>query len=195
MRRKRYAIALGLVTLAAASAGAAPADRGAEGAGAAGVLSLQVDVSERTLYVREDGDVIRTYPIAVGRPENPTPRGSYRIRRIVWNPRWVPPDADWAKGKKARAPGDPKNPMGRVKMFFQEPDYYVHGTREVDSLGQAESRGCIRMRNADVISLAKTVMSHGGATRSESWFRRVLNRVTSTEQVYLSRPVAFTIRS
>jgi lipoprotein-anchoring transpeptidase ErfK/SrfK len=197
MIRRGYALALALVTLAGASAvAAAPGDPVVERTGmAAGVLSLQVDVSERRLYVREDGEVIRTYPIAVGRPENPTPRGSFRVRRIIWNPRWVPPDADWAKGKKARAPGDPKNPMGRVKMFFQEPDYYIHGTHEVDSLGEAESRGCIRMRNSDVIALARTVMQHGGATRTDGWFRRVLNRVTSTEQVYLSRPVSFTIRS
>ena len=162
---------------------------------AAATLTLQVDVSERRLYVREGGEVVNSYPVAVGRPGNPTPRGTFRIRRVVWNPRWVPPDADWAKGKKARAPGDPENPMGRVKVFFQEPDYYIHGTREVDSLGQAESRGCIRMRNADVIALAKTVMAAGGSARSSSWFRRVLDRVTSTQQVYLSNPVTFTIKS
>src|SRR5215217_5926918 len=143
----------------------------------AAALTLEVDVSERKLYVREGGDVVRTYPVAVGRPGNPTPRGRFRIRHIIWNPRWVPPDADWAKGKKPRAPGDPQNPMGRVKMFFQEPDLYIHGTREVDSLGQAESHGCIRMRNSDVIALAQTVMEHGGARRDPSWFRRVRNRV------------------
>ena len=85
--------------------------------------------------------------------------------------------------------------MGKVKLFFREPDYYVHGTRELDSLGEAESRGCIRMRNSDVVALARTVMEHGGASRSASWFRRVMNRVTSTQEVYLSSPVSFTIRS
>lgn len=158
-------------------------------------LAMEVDVSERKLYVRKDGEVLRTYRVAVGRPGNPTPRGKFRVQRIIWNPSWRPPDAAWAKEKKARAPGDPKNPMGRVKMFFQDPDYYIHGTHDVDSLGRAESRGCIRMRNADVIALAKLVMQHGGAKRDEGWFRRVLNRVRSSQEVRLSQPIPFTIKS
>ncbi len=164
-------------------------------AGARSSFALEVDVSERRLYVKEDGEVVRSFPVAVGRPGNPTPRGTFRVRHMIWNPRWVPPDADWAKEKSAKAPGDPKNPMGRVKIFFREPDYYIHGTREVDSLGQAESRGCIRMRNSDVVSLARLVMSKGGTPRDPSWFRRVLNRVTRSQEVYLERSIPFTVRS
>ncbi len=158
-------------------------------------FALEVDVSERRLYVKEDGEVVRTYLVAVGRPGNPTPRGTFRVRHLIWNPRWVPPDADWAKEKTAKAPGDPRNPMGRVKIFFREPDYYIHGTRELDSLGEAESRGCIRMRNSDVVSLARLVMSKGGTPRDPSWFRRVLNRVTRSQEVYLERSVTLTVRS
>jgi lipoprotein-anchoring transpeptidase ErfK/SrfK len=164
-------------------------------AGARSSFALEVDVSERRLYVKEDGEVVRSFPVAVGRPGNPTPRGSFRVRHMIWNPRWVPPDADWAREKSAKAPGDPKNPMGRVKIFFREPDYYIHGTREVDSLGQAESRGCIRMRNSDVVALARLVMSKGGTPRDPSWFRRVLNRVTRSQEVYLERSIPFTVRS
>ncbi len=158
-------------------------------------FALEVDVSERRLYVKEDGEVVRSFQVAVGRPGNPTPRGSFRVRHMIWNPRWVPPDADWAKEKSAKAPGDPRNPMGRVKIFFREPDYYIHGTRELDSLGQAESRGCIRMRNSDVVSLARLVMSKGGTPRDPSWFRRVLNRVTRSQEVYLERSIPLTVRS
>ncbi|MBD0319920.1 MAG: L,D-transpeptidase [Gemmatimonadetes bacterium] len=164
-------------------------------AGASSTFALEVDVSERRLYVKEYGEVVRSFPVAVGRPGNPTPRGSFRVRHMIWNPRWVPPDAAWAREKTAKAPGDPRNPMGRVKIFFREPDYYIHGTREVDSLGQAESRGCIRMRNSDVVSLARLVMSKGGTPRDPSWFRRVLNRVTRSQEVYLERSIPFTVRS
>jgi murein L,D-transpeptidase YcbB/YkuD len=158
-------------------------------------FALEVDVSARRLYVKEDGEVVRTYVVAVGRPGNPTPRGTFRVRHLIWNPRWVPPDADWAREKSAKAPGDPKNPMGRVKIFFREPDYYIHGTRELDSLGEAESRGCIRMRNSDVISLARLVMSKGGTPRDPSWYRRVLNRVTRSQEVYLERSITMTIHN
>jgi lipoprotein-anchoring transpeptidase ErfK/SrfK len=137
----------------------------------------------------KNGEQVGSYPVAIGQRAHPTPTGQFRIRRLVWNPRWVPPDARWARGKQARAPGDPRNPMGRVKLFFKEPDLYIHGTHEVDSLGSAESHGCLRMRNSDVIALGRTVMQNGGAPRDPSWFRRVLNRVTSTRQVGLSDPV------
>ena len=156
-------------------------------------FSLKVDLSERQLYVLNNGETVETYSVAIGAPSYPTPKGSFSIRRIVWNPSWVPPDSEWAKKKKARGPGDPKNPMGKVKIFFRNPDFYIHGTRDVDSLGQAESHGCIRMRNADVVALAKRVMANGGAAKDPSWYRRVVNRVTSTREVWLSTPVRLQI--
>ena len=159
-----------------------------------GPFSLVVDLSERELYVMRGDEVERTYQVAIGKPEHPTPRGSFNVRRLIWNPRWVPPDAAWARNRRARAPGDPRNPMGRVKIFFRAPDYYIHGTHQEDSLGQAESHGCIRMRNADVIELAQMVMENGGARRSPSWFQQVINRVRSTAEVGLSSPVTLRIR-
>ena len=85
--------------------------------------------------------------------------------------------------------------MGRVKIFFADPDYYIHGTNDESSLGRAASHGCLRMRNEDVIALAKVVMEHGGETRPASWFRRIINRVTDTQEVRLSTPVAIRIET
>lgn len=158
-------------------------------------LALQVDLSARQLSVIENGEVTNTYPVAIGKPSYPTPEGTFRIRRIIWNPRWVPPDSEWARKKQPREPGDPANPMGKVKIFFSEPDYYIHGTHETDSLGEAESHGCLRMRNTDVVTLARKVMNAGGAPVSPSWVRRMLNRIRSTREVRLSAPVAITIRN
>lgn len=157
-------------------------------------LRLEVSLSERALSVYQGEELVKQYPVAVGKPAHPTPNGSFQIQRVIWNPRWVPPDAQWARGKQPRAPGDPLNPMGRVKMFFRTPDYYIHGTHQEDSLGQAESHGCVRMRNPDVIELAQLVMQHGGEPREPGWFQRVLNRVRSTSEVRLSQPVQVVIR-
>jgi lipoprotein-anchoring transpeptidase ErfK/SrfK len=156
---------------------------------------LSVDLSERVLYVMRGGEEVDHYSVAVGRPSNPTPTGRFRVRHMVWNPGWVPPDARWARNRRPREPGDPRNPMGRVKMFFQEPDLYIHGTHETDSLGEAESHGCIRMANGSVIALARQVMAQGGSPRPDSWFQRVLNRVRNTRSVYLSDPVLLEIHA
>src|SRR6201989_2266471 len=106
----------GAVAMAVSVGAAAPAP--AVGDGPARVRGeafyLSVDLSERTLYVMENGAQVESYPVAVGQARHPTARGQYRMRHLVWNPRWVPPDARWARGRRPRDPGDPRNPMGRV---------------------------------------------------------------------------------
>jgi lipoprotein-anchoring transpeptidase ErfK/SrfK len=162
---------------------------------ASGPFSVTVDLSDRMLYVMRGEEVVREYRVAIGQSAHPTPTGSFNVRRLIWNPRWVPPDAAWARNRRPREPGDPRNPMGRVKIFFQAPDYYIHGTHEEDSLGQAESHGCIRMRNDDVIELARMVMENGGESRSPGWFQGVINRVRHTQDVRLSQPVSLRVRA
>lgn len=151
-------------------------------------LRLVVSLSDRTLSVIENGEVTQTHPVTVGSPEHPTPTGSYRIDWIVWNPSWNPPKSEWARDRKPMGPGW-DNPMGRVKMFFKAPTFYIHGTRSIRELGDAASHGCIRMSNADVLRVAQVVMEHGGEPREPNWFKKVINSIRDTEEVRLSTPV------
>ncbi len=157
-------------------------------------FGLVVDLTQRQLIVMEDGQEVRSYPVAVGSHAHPTPRGNFAIRHIVWNPRWVPPDAKWARHKTAKEPGDRDNPMGNVKMFFEDPDYYIHGTHDYDSLGEPESHGCVRMANSSAVALAQDVMENGGKPMPESWFERVLDHFRDTRQIYLRTPIPVAIR-
>lgn len=138
-----------------------------------GPLSVAASTQKKILVVRIGATDVRRYDIAVGTRAHPTPMGRFVIRHLVWNPAWVPPDAKWAKGKKPAAPGDPKNPMRAVKIFFQEPDYYIHGTNDEDSIGYAASHGCIRMAESDAVDLARYLMEHAGAHRDASWYDAV----------------------
>ena len=174
---------------------APPAAEAAPAATIAGPIRLEVDISDRLLRVIAADEVVKTYTVAVGASAHPTPRGSFAIRRLIWNPRWVPPNAAWARGKTPKGPGDPGNPMGRVKLFFSEPDYYIHGTENQASLGRAESHGCVRMANSDVVELAQLVMEHGGEPRPQSWFQRILAMVRSSSEVRLSNPVSVIVVS
>lgn len=157
-------------------------------------LRLEVDLSNRQLVAVVDGFIVETYDVSVGQDKNPTPTGEFTIHKVIFNPAWKPPDAKWARHKTAKTPGDPENPMKRVKMFFKEPDYYIHGTGDEGSLGKAESHGCIRMHPEDVTRLAQLVMEHGGKPMPEPWYRRIFRRKT-TKVVYLEVPVAVEIRS
>ena len=152
-------------------------------------LRVEVDLSERTLaaYAGEEG-AVKTYSVSVGTAQKPTPSGSFQIRKLVWNPSWHPPNEKWARGKQPKSPGDPDNPMQRVKIFFKEPDYYIHGTPATESMGSAASHGCIRMTPDEVTDLAKLVMEHGGKPMPEPWYRRIFRR-RSTHVVLLSNPV------
>ena len=151
------------------------------------------DLDARKLTVRDGDSTVLTFPIGVGRSSMPTPRGHYSIDKIVWNPRWVPPDKKWAAGYDAAGPGSPANPMRTVKIFFHEPDYYIHGTNDVGSLGYAESHGCLRMDPGDAFEVARYLMEHSGAPRDESWYIRVLHFRDQSKTVYLGSAVPMTV--
>ena len=155
---------------------------------------LVVDLSDRTLYMMSGDREVRHWPVSVGQEGYDTPPGSYRIRHMIWNPRWVPPPSPWARGKTAEEPGSPGNPMGRVKMFFREPDLYIHGTALPSSLGNARSHGCIRMRNIDAVEVARIVMIHAGVNRPQAWYDETVAKADTSREVQLTRPVALTVR-
>ncbi|HEX4936330.1 MAG TPA: L,D-transpeptidase [Gemmatimonadaceae bacterium] len=174
----------------AVEASAKPAgDRPRPGAG----LRLEADLSQRKLHLYEGGQLVRSYDVAIGKDDNPTPRGSFSVRKLVWNPGWVPPDEKWARKKSAKAPGEKGNPMKVVKIFFREPDYYIHGTGETHTLGTKASHGCLRMAPSDAAEVGQYVMEHGGQPRNEIWFKRIFRFRSKSQVVYLRNPVPLTV--
>jgi lipoprotein-anchoring transpeptidase ErfK/SrfK len=153
-------------------------------------VRLEVDISERKLFVYDNGSLRESFDVAVGEPEHPTPKGSFTIDRIIWNPAWVPPpNAEWAEDKEKQDPNDADNPMVGAKLFFEYPDYYIHGTDATHTLGQAESHGCIRMDPADIKRLAEFVQEHGGKDKSSDWYSWVKRDDDSKHEVTLPDPV------
>ncbi|HEY9230300.1 MAG TPA: L,D-transpeptidase [Gemmatimonadaceae bacterium] len=125
-------------------------------------MRIAVSLSARQLKVIEGGDVVQTYGIAIGRPSHPTPTGSFRTGVIDWNPSWTPPPSDWARNKEYQPPGSPDNPMQGVKIYFRAPYYFIHGTNNPGSIGEAASHGCIRMTAEDATALARRIQRAGG---------------------------------
>ena len=164
VQRRLFRIILGLLTILAV---------GARGDVISGPLTMAVSTQKKILVVRIGATEVRRYSVAVGTKNHPTPNGRFAVRHIVWNPSWQPPNAPWARGKKAAPPGHPDNPMKVVKIFFQEPDYYIHGTDNEDSIGAAASHGCIRMVEDDAFGLARFLQDYGGAAKPESWYAAV----------------------
>ena len=157
-----------------------------------GPLTMAASTQKKILVVRISSYEVRKYDVAVGTKAHPTPMGRFVVRHLVWNPAWVPPKAGWARGKEPAAPGDPNNPMRAVKIFFQEPDYYIHGTNDPDSIGEAASHGCIRMAESDAVELAKYLMEQTGAHHDDSWYDNVQSSSKATD-VTLPHGVLFLI--
>jgi murein L,D-transpeptidase YcbB/YkuD len=155
-------------------------------------INLTASLGSRRLTIMRGDSVVREYDVAVGHPKHPTPQGGFTIRKIVWNPGWVPPDAKWAQGKRAAAPGHPQNPMKLVKIFFQEPDYYIHGTDAVESLGEAASHGCLRMDPNDAGDVALMLMDNAGIQRDWDWVKGILH-LGESRTITLATPAPLTI--
>ena len=100
--------------------------------------SITVNTSARTLTLYKDGSWYKSYPVAVGKPATPTPKGTFKIKNKAINPggvfgvRWL----------GLTAPGG---------------SYGIHGTNNPSSIGNAVSNGCIRMYNKDVLELSNLV--------------------------------------
>lgn len=151
-------------------------------------LRFEIDISERKLYVRHGKDV-QTYPVAVGSDEYPTPTGEFTIAQVTWNPDWRPPNSEWSKDETYKEPNEDGNPMGRAKLMFQAPDYTIHGTNDLESLGKNVSHGSVRISNDVVTDLARQAMVHGGARRSEAWYKRAAKNDSDQHIVELPNPI------
>ena len=182
-------VAAGFVALTGMAIGGAKPREGNKAA----TVRIVADLSDKILYVYEADTVAKMYDISDGKEPYPTPRGSFSVRKLTWNPSWRPPDSEWAKKKTAKAPGEKGNPMKVVKIFFKEPDYYIHGTADLGSLGSSDSHGCLRMAPEDVTELGKWVLEHGGAWRGENWFMRILHSRRQEKVIFLANPVSLSV--
>jgi lipoprotein-anchoring transpeptidase ErfK/SrfK len=120
--------------------------------------TIVVDTAGRHLYlVREGGAAIR-YGIGVGRMGF-TWAGQAQVKRKARWPGWTPPE-DMLR-RRPELPrymkGGINNPLGCRALYLFQGDkdtlYRIHGTNEPWTIGGAESSGCIRMLNEDVLDL------------------------------------------
>lgn len=101
-----------------------------------------VSIPDRKLAVLEDGEVVKVYPIAVGKPTTPSPAGEFTIVNRVTQPTY------YHKGEVI--PAGPANPLGTRWIGLNQKHYGIHGTNAPRSIGKAASHGCIRMAKADL---------------------------------------------
>ena len=97
---------------------------------------------------------VKTYGIAIGAAGFDTPSGLFNIQSRQVNPTWYVPDSDWAGSLRGQTiPGGAWNNPLKARWLGVSGSVGIHGTAEEWSIGTRASKGCIRMRVADVIEL------------------------------------------
>jgi lipoprotein-anchoring transpeptidase ErfK/SrfK len=140
-----------------------------------------VSFGDRRLYlVTQQGQAL-SYPIAVPR-EKSRWQGATIVSDKRVNPSWTPTPT--MRAENPRLPnfvpgGHPMNPLGVRALYLGSSAYRIHGTDAPWTIGQAVSKGCIRMYNQDVLDLYPRVPV--GARVTVTWQRFSTNSVASYE--------------
>ncbi len=116
--------------------------------------TIVISTSQRRLYyVLGDGKALR-YAIGVGAEGYAWSGTSAVASKREW-PDWTPtPEMRKRKPElPAHMEGGKSNPLGARALYLGATLYRIHGTNEPWLMGTANSAGCIRMTNEDVIDL------------------------------------------
>jgi hypothetical protein len=154
-------------------------------------ISVDLNLPAYRLTVRAGDSIVGEFGVAIGARSFPTPLGEFLLRKVELNPAWIPPESDWARGRKPMPPG-PGNPMGRAKLEFH-PTYYLHGTPEPESVGSAASHGCVRLRNEDVLALARLLVEWGRQELADS-VQGWAEPGAASRRIDLVKPASLTVR-
>jgi len=105
-----------------------------------------INIGDLRLYYFS-GELIKTYPIGIGRSGWETPLGKSLITGKKKDPVWIPPESvreEDPELPKVVAAG-PDNPLGNRAIYLSMPSYLLHGTNKPYGVGMKVSHGCIRL--------------------------------------------------
>ena len=106
---------------------------------------IVISIPDRRLALLVDGELVKVYPVAVGKSDTPSPEGEFTIINHAVNPTYRHGDTEISPGKD--------NPLGTRWMGLSLKGYGIHGTNTQSSVGKIASHGCFRMKKKDVEDL------------------------------------------
>ena len=123
---------------------------------------IVADKSDSTLKVYDAQDkMIAAFTITSGSSHDPLPIGEWSITGVAHNPPfsydpslfWDVPDS----AEPQQLPPGPNGPVGVVWIDLSKEHYGIHGTPAPETIGRAQSHGCVRLTNWDAARLAEMV--------------------------------------
>ena len=134
-------------------------------ANAPGGTSILIRKSEFRLYLLVNGNVVQSWPIALGKNagqkemvgDMKTPNGSFPVDEVLGSSDWTHDFGD-GKGEIAGAYGPYFISLDTSALSGGAWDGIgIHGTHDPASIGTRASEGCIRMNNEDLRALKEYV--------------------------------------
>ena len=105
-----------------------------------GPFAAVVDLGRFELTIQHHGFFVKRYKVGIGK-DGTSPIGEFTVKNKLTNPTYYGRDG-------VIAADDPQNPLGEYWIDIGD-SYGIHGTIDPNSIGKAESRGCIRMLNEE----------------------------------------------
>ena len=104
--------------------------------------------------------MVAQFPVTMGSTHDPLPYGQWKVTTYAFLPPFhYQPDLFWdAKdpgGADLRLKPGPNGPVGVAWLDLTKEHYGLHGTGSPETIGRAESHGCIRLTNWDVLRLSR----------------------------------------
>jgi hypothetical protein len=112
--------------------------------------SMHADLSRRELSIRRDGKTVRRFEIAVGRTQNPTPRGRFSVTDKLRVTDQGSPYGCCVLAVTGHQTRLPASWPGGDRLA-------IHATRELSSLGKPASLGCLRVASSDARWLIRSM--------------------------------------
>lgn len=106
-----------------------------------GPFDAVVDLNDHRITIHAHGYYVCSFPVGTGK-DHSSPTGKFPVLDKVRNPTYY-------GSAKTIGRDDPLNPLGEYWIDLGN-GYGIHGTINPESIGKSESKGCIRMNNADV---------------------------------------------
>lgn len=110
-----------------------------------GPFAAHVSLSRFELTIHLQSYIVQQFRVGVGQDRS-TPLGKLVVLEKIADPQYTDPQGRVIEG------GDAKNPLGPRWLDLGN-SYGIHGTINPESIGQAASRGCIRLKNDDAIEV------------------------------------------
>jgi len=126
------------------------------------VIRVVVDKSEGWLKGYDESDrLVAMFTVTSGSSHDPLPIGDWKVNGVSKNPPFhYNPDLFWdadATDEKETLPPGPNGPVGVVWIDLSKEHYGIHGTAEPQTIGRAQSHGCVRLTNWDAARLAEMI--------------------------------------